>query len=280
MSYTKKSLEELNVLDDFLMNAIVSAPEIGEVFCKTVLSVLLQRKIGKLRIVSQRMIPPCTPKHRGIRMDVEVQEFEVDADDMLPISIYDLESNLQKGVHLPRHNRFYQAKMDGRYLKSGDSNFINLPNLYVITITNFDPFGYDYMMYRIHNRCMEVDELKYDDGLEFVYFYTGGHKGGNESIKAMLNYFQHSQKENAVDKATEEISRIVEQIRVLPEVRNEYMTLGDIIDREREEEASLQLISYVDNLKKNLGMDLQTACAALGITEEAYQRALELQEEE
>lgn len=116
-------------------------------------------------------------------------------------------------------------------------DFLKIPNLYVITITNYDPFGHGYMMYRIKNQCMEVSDLCYDDGLEFIYFYTGGSKGGNEDIRTMLNYFQNSRKENATDKATEELNEIVEQVRNLPEVRNEYMTLGDIIDCEREEAA-------------------------------------------
>ena len=84
-------------------------------------------------------------------------------------------------------------------------------------------------------RCQEIPELIYDDGLEFLYFYTGGHKGGNNNIKAMLNYFQNSTRENVTDRTTEDISEIVEQVRNLPKVRNEYMTLGDIIDMEREE---------------------------------------------
>ena len=54
----------------------------------------------------------------------------------------------------------------------------------------------------------------------------------------MLNYFQNSRKENVTTKATEEINEIVNQIRNRPEVRNEYMTLGDIIDMEREEAAA------------------------------------------
>ena len=116
MSYTNKTLAELNVLDDFLMNAIVTTPKLGEEFCRMSLSVLLQRKIGKIKV-------------------------------------------------------------------------------------------------------------------------TGGSKGGNEDIRTMLNYFQNSRKENATDKATEELNEIVEQVRNLPEVRNEYMTLGDIIDCEREEAA-------------------------------------------
>lgn len=237
MSYTNKTLEELNVLDDFLMNAIVTTPEVGEMFCRTVLSVLLQKKVGKVKVVSQRMIPPFTPEHRGIRMDVDIQEFETKDEGKVPASIYDLEPNLRRNIHLPRHNRFYQAKIDARHLKSGEENFVKLPDLYIITITNYDPFGYDYMMYCIKNQCAEISELYYDDGLEFIYFYTGGHKGGNESIKAMLNYFQNSRKENAIDEATREIDRIVEQVRIMPEVRNEYMTLEDIIYYERKEAA-------------------------------------------
>lgn len=229
------------------------------------------------------MIPPFTPKHRGIRMDVEIQEFETKDESKMPVSIYDLEPNLRRNVHLPRHNRFYQAKIDARHLKSGEENFVKLPDLYVITITNYDPFGYDYMMYCIKNQCMEISELSYDDGLEFIYFYTGGHKGGNESIKAMLNYFQNSRKENAVDEATKEINEIVEQVRIQPEVRNEYMTLGDIIDWEREEAAeeakARQLIFHITNTMKNLHLDLAAACEGLGVTEEEYHKAKKLMEE-
>ena len=191
MSYTNKTLEELNVLDDFLMNAIVTTPVLGEAFCRSVLTVLLQRKINKINIISQRIVPPFTPDLRGIRMDVEVLEYADDLSDEVT-EIYDIEPNLRRNVNLPKHNRFYQAKIDGRHLKSGDESFDNMPNLYVITITNYDPFGHDYMMYRIRNCCQEIPELIYDDGLEFLYFYTGGHRGGNDNIKAMLNYFQNS----------------------------------------------------------------------------------------
>ena len=69
MSYTNKTLEELNVLDDFLMNAIVTTPVLGEAFCRSVLTMLLQRKINKINIISQRIVPPFTPDLRGIRMD-------------------------------------------------------------------------------------------------------------------------------------------------------------------------------------------------------------------
>lgn len=116
MSYTNKTLEELNVLDDFLMNAIVATPVLGEAFCRNVLTVLLQKKIKKIHVKSQRIVPPYTPKLRGIRMDVEVLEYADETMDEVA-EIYDIEPNLRKNVHLPRHNRFYQAKVDGSHLK-------------------------------------------------------------------------------------------------------------------------------------------------------------------
>ncbi len=98
--------------------------------------------------------------------------------------------------NLPKHNRFYQAKIDSRNLKSGEDDFENLPNLFVIMITNYDPFGYDYMMYTIQNKCKELPQLEYEDGLMFIYFNTTGTKGGNSSIKALLNFIQKSKIEN------------------------------------------------------------------------------------
>lgn len=161
MSYSNKPFEELDVLDNFLMNAIATDKDVGEAFCRKVLSVLLQRKIGKVRVVAQYTLPAQNPRYRGIRMDVKVEH--------------------------------------SRYMKRGDDDFSRMPNLFVITILNFDPFGYDYMMYTFENHCAEVE------GLKFIYFYTGGTKGGNGNIKTMLQYLHHSTADNAMDDTTKEL---------------------------------------------------------------------------
>jgi hypothetical protein len=75
MGYTNKPFEELDVLDNFLMNAIATDEEVGEAFCRKVLSVLLQRTIGRIKIVAQYTLPAQTPRYRGIRMDVKIEEF-------------------------------------------------------------------------------------------------------------------------------------------------------------------------------------------------------------
>ena len=148
-------------------------------------------------------------------------------------NIYDIEPHLRDKTNLPKHNRFYQAKIDGRNMESGEDDFITLPNLYIITITNYDPFGYGYMMYTVNNTCREVAELEYDDGLKFIYFNTKGMLGGTKDIKNLLNYIQESKINNVTDDITEEIHECVCKVKTLPEVRMGYMTLEEKIFYER-----------------------------------------------
>ena len=226
MSYTIKLFEELDIMDDFLMNVIANDEEVGERFCKTVLRVLLQREIGNIRIHVQRVMQGSLPTLRGIRLDVEIDEFD-ENEDFWKKNVYDLEVHHKDGMNLPKHNRFYQAKIDSQNMKSGEKNFVNLPGLFVITITDYDPFGHDYMMYTIRNRCEEIPELVYEDGLQFLYFNTKGRKGGNSSIKTLLNYIQDSKIDNVTDEATREIHDYVSRVKVLPEVRIGYMLLEE-----------------------------------------------------
>lgn len=234
MSYTNKPFEELDIIDDFLMNLLATDPEVGEAFCRKMLSVLLQRAIGKIRVVAQRTIPALTPEYRGIRMDIEVEE--LGEDDNLPaMNIYDVEPHRRDRVYLPKHNRFYQAKIDSRYMKNGEKDFAKLLNLYVVTILNYDPFGYDYMMYTVQNKCEEVPDLEYGDGLQFIYFYTKGTKGGSEEIKRMLQFIQDSRAINVTDESTKELYDYVSKVKVHPEARLEYMKFDEWLAWEKQD---------------------------------------------
>ncbi|MDE6963005.1 MAG: hypothetical protein K2P30_05185 [Lachnospiraceae bacterium] len=240
MGYTKKTLQELDLIDNFLSNAIASNRELGEPFYRLLLSVLLGKELKTVRVLAQQVIPAATPELRGIRMDVEITEY----DEGTVTNIYDMEPHLKDGLHLPKHNRYYQAKIDGRYVKRGLKDFSEIPNLYVITITNYDIFGRDYMMYTVRNKCEEIPDMEYDDGLQFIYFNTKGQKGGSQAIKNMLKYIQNSDSKNAVDDATRKIDYYVRKVKNLPEVEAGYMTLGDWID------------SIVDSVKEDTAKEI------------------------
>lgn len=245
MGYTKKSLQELDLIDNFLSNAIASNEEIREPFYRLLLSVLLGKELKEIRVLSQQMIPAAAPEQRGIRLDVEITEYE----EGNVTNVYDLEPHLKDALHLPRHNRYYQAKIDGRYVKRGLKDFSKIPNLYIITITNYDLFGKDYMMYTVRNQCAEVPDLEYNDGLQFIYFYTKGQKGGSQAIKNMLTYLQNSDSKNAVDDATRIIDSYVKTVKKLPEVEAGYMTLGDWMDEIEEEIRESVLEEFRDQME-------------------------------
>ncbi len=52
MGYTRMKLQELNLIDDFLSNAIASNEEINEPFYRLLLSVLLGKELKKIRVLS------------------------------------------------------------------------------------------------------------------------------------------------------------------------------------------------------------------------------------
>lgn len=271
MGYTKKTLQELDLIDNFLSNAVASNKEINESFYKLLLSVLLNKDIKTVKVLAQQIVPAATPELRGIRLDVEITEY----DEARVTNVYDVEPHRKDQLHMPRHNRYYQAKIDGRYVKRGLKDFSQIPNLYVITITNYDIFGEDYMMYTFRNRCEEVPNLEYEDGLQFIYFYTKGQKGGSQAIKNMLTYFQNSDSKNAVDDATRTIDSYVRKVKNLPEVEDGYMTVGDWMDEMVEEiREAIEDEARADAEKKvNAEMDEMRKKAIAKINEEVREEA-------
>ena len=244
----------MDVLDDFLMNAVASDAEVGESFCRILLTILLGKRIGKIRIIGQHFLQGLREGRRGIRMDVEVEEIKENDPEMPVLNVYDLEPHSRKkGEDLLRRNRFYQAKIDAVHLNSGEDDFGKLPDLYVINLLDYDPFGFDYMLYTVHNKCDEVADLDYDDGLKFLYFNTKGTKGGSSEIRELLRFLQKSKEENVVNESIAKLYDCVENVKVKPEVQKGYMMLEEYIYYERKEaaeEATAETI--IANTRENI----------------------------
>ena len=154
----RRKLSELNVIDDFMMNELATNEELKEPCFRRILSVLLNRDIGEINVKAQSIIQGLDTDLRGVRLDVEIIENkkndirsendsviqdEVKTTASQSANIYDLEPHLRKDVNFPKHNRYYQAKIDSRYVKKGLDDFEGMHNLYVITITNFDIFFFN-----------------------------------------------------------------------------------------------------------------------------------------
>ena len=121
---------------------------------------------------------------------------------------------------------------------SGSNDFSHMPDLYIINITNYDPFGDDNMLYTIKNKCIEIPELVYNDGVTIYYFNTTGTNGGSDDLKKFLEYLETSKSTYASTSATKEMQNYVEIIKHDAEIGGNYLTFGDLMDKVAAEAAA------------------------------------------
>ena len=224
----RRKLEELNLLDDFLFNAMLTYPKLGEEFTRKILKCLFGREFRKLRVIAQKSYGGMNTDLRGARLDVYVEEADSAAIDAENVpSVYDLEPDQNDKEKLiavfPKRVRFYHAIIDSRSLKSGE-DFGKLKNVYVIFICNYDPFGYDRVKYTIRNMCEEELGMPYEDGAKTIVLNTKGTKGEiSKELRELLQYMEHTTPDNAVNDTLKELQEMVEQVKRDGEVSLSYM---------------------------------------------------------
>ena len=224
----RRKLEELNLLDDFLFNAMLAYPDTGEAFIRKLLETLFDRKFPHLKIRAQESFAGSNTDLRGARLDVYIEEdgsVQINGDE-IP-TIYDVEpDHNHKTAEIkafPKRARFYHAMIDRRSLKAGE-HFGKMKKVYVIFICDYDPFGYDRALYTIKNRCLEEPELPYEDDAETWVLYTRGKKGNiSESLRQLLSYMENTNQNNAINEDLRDIQQMVDQVKRDGEVSLRYM---------------------------------------------------------
>lgn len=227
----RRKLEELNLVDDFLVNSLTIHKVYGEPAARCILECILGRKIGKLKIVPQHFVPGEDTDEHGIRIDVYLDEVDGELFDLEP----DNNSRDEDIAALPKRVRFYHAKLDAGSLKLGEE-YGSLRNVFVIFITTYDPFGLDRMVYTVKNACIEVPELPYEDGARTIFLYTKGTVGNPpESLRELLYYMEHTSKENARTENLQRLHKMVMAVKRDGKVGLTYMKSFEIEQKIRRE---------------------------------------------
>ena len=129
MSSTKRSIYELDLLDDFLFTEASMDKQTSDLLIRLIVERALGVKIGKLIIEAQKTVNGVDTDFHGIRMDVSIKE--VTDEQGKTIRLFDIEPNNIKKVHLPKRNRFYQALLDVKELEAG-VDYDKLPDMLTI----------------------------------------------------------------------------------------------------------------------------------------------------
>ena len=66
----RRKLEELNLMDDFLFNAMLTHSETGEKFTHAILKLLFNRDFKNLKVSAQKFYAGMNTDLRGARLDV------------------------------------------------------------------------------------------------------------------------------------------------------------------------------------------------------------------
>ena len=238
----KRKLEELNLLDDFLFGSLVSYPKLGEDFVRILLRTVLQRPIGQLKVIPQKVYYGSDTDKHGTRLDVYLEDVlvteqtdpNVCAEQSInvsqkPATVYDVEPDQKDAKEtvgtLPRRVRFYRAKIDSKSLESGQ-NYDQLNDVVIIMIMPYDPFHLKRMVYTIRTGCQEEPEMPYNDGAVTIFLYTKG-KNGNppEDLRQLLRFLEHTNYENAVNDDLKQILTMVNRVKQDEEVSLQFMKI-------------------------------------------------------
>ena len=239
-----RPLEELNLMDNFLFQTIVTQGEDGEEFCRILLSTFLGTSIRNVRVVAQQSILGFDTDRHGIRMDAYVEnipdEEELPGCDMADAKIipdiYDIEPNndYEKDT-LPKRMRYYHGLIDTKHLNAG-VDYEQLPRVSIIVILPYDPFGQKRMVYTIKNQCVEDPSVSYEDGARKIFLYTKGTEGNpSQSLRDMLKYMEDTRLENVTNEDIHRIHEFVEKAKHRKEVGINYMKMWEerrLIQRE------------------------------------------------
>ncbi len=226
-----KKLEDMNLVDDFLAHSLTAHKTYGERASRYILECILQRKLGHLTVVPQKVWYGEEPESHGVRLDVYLDEEGGELFDMEP----DNNGGTGDVEMLPRRARFYHAKIDAGNLAVGEE-YSALRNVVVIFITTYDPFGRNRMIYTIKNGCVEEPDMSYEDGASTIFLYTKGKEGRPpRELQQLAQYMEASTVENVKSEGLARLHEMVMEVKTDKEVGLVYMKWYEIEKRIREE---------------------------------------------
>lgn len=231
----KKSLKDLNLLDRFLFAEAMEDP----VIVKHVLEIILGQEITLKYLPQTEKETRTSPLKRFVKLDV----WAWDEKDV----VYDAEVQREDTKNLPKRSRFYQALIDAKLLKPGETDFNRLNKVFVIMIMPFDLFGRGLYRYTFEMQCQERPDILLEDGVTRIFLNTRGTNDEEVSpeLIELLRYIENTTEEVSNQCKSEKIKDMqkrIEEIKSSEEVGVRYMQAWEerIIEMQRAREEGLK----------------------------------------
>ncbi len=193
--YTK-TLQELTITDDFMFCKVMEDKEI----CIDILKMITGKNITDIKYVDTQKIIDISKIPKSIRLDVYVEDED---------TVYNIEMQVTNQKELPKRTRYYRDMMDLNAIIKGQL-YSQLPNVIIIVIAMFDPFGQDLPLYEFRNFCLQNKDLELNDGGRIIFLNAKVLKENvkDENLKAFLEYLNGNKVKN---KIVERLERQIEE---------------------------------------------------------------------
>ena len=271
----KKSLQNLNLIDNFLysiaMSHEVHGPRIAGILLKTILG----REVKIRQIITEKPIFPNDPSRHGIRLDAYIEGGEAEISSGTVREVYDIEPENKRREKdlLPMRARFYHSRIDGQILKAM-TPYKELPNTWVIFITSFDPFGENRMVYTIRNCCEESPGMKYEDGARTLFLYVKGERGNSpKELQELLRYIGKTTPENACNPDLKRVQESIDDLKLDTQIKETYMDFEIFLESERRDAAEEAREKAEEAAKQRIEAEMRRADAAERQINEVKQQA-------
>ena len=197
----KQQWKKLTLADDFIFSRIMQNTEI----CKEVLELLLKIKISHIKFPVAQKVIQTLKASKGVRMDVYVQE--PDGQRVFDIEI---QSVITKEEAL--RARYYQGMLDLDNLLKG-SDYVELPQTYIIFLCMNDPFDLNLPIYEPHSYIDPNNQHPYDDKTKKIFYNVSRYQDVDEPrIKDFLQYLKNKTPTNDF---TRRLDHMVEELKTI-----------------------------------------------------------------
>ena len=205
-----KRWEDLDITDDFIFTRVMRNKRL----CRTLLEMILEVKVGKIKFLTSHHAIQIDPNAKGIIMDVYLKDES---------KVINVEMQASNHGDLPRRARYYQAAADIDTTPKG-SQYSDLKQNYVIFICTFDPFHQGKPIYSFQNYCVDYGApIPLADGTEKIFLNTTAKDLTN--LDGELRLFYDYIKERTVQTAfTKELDATIARMKQEKEERNMYLT--------------------------------------------------------
>lgn len=242
----EQRLRDFKLLDDDFMKPVF---EDNKEATALLLNVIFDRyDMSVINVVSQKELKNING--RSVRFDIYAEDSEG--------RHYDIEIQKEDRGAGERRARFNSSLLDTRILKAGQK-LDDIPDSYVIFITENDVHKQNRPIYRFHRRDDETGEL-FDDGSHIIYV-NGAYKNENNRIGQLMHDFRAKSADQMYNKV------LADRVRYFKEDEKGVGTMCKMMEDMRNEAVNEKLATIVPNMLKN-GDSIEKIATTLEISVE------------